>query len=207
MPNTTIIIIRHAEKLEWVQGMMPNAQASYIDNHLLSGKGMERAHALSGYFMNRREILDLYEINPLTTIIAQDDDPLGKGKSLRPRETIWPLLHQDPNLYCHDQASILKLQKLVQTPFQLFLYTKQKYKTMLESLKRDFDNQTVIVSWNHKEILKILADLGVPFDQLFRKWHKDRYDITIVVKLTENGATMQQLPQRLMFGDLNTILT
>ena len=59
--KTTVILIRHAEKLEWIYGLEPSAQAreEYQDNHKLSPKGYERAHALVGYFTSRKEMVDL----------------------------------------------------------------------------------------------------------------------------------------------------
>lgn len=76
MQSTTVIIIRHAEKLDWRGGTEPSAEsrAAYVDNHKLSPKGYERAHALVGYFTNRREMVEILEKRPLACIIAQDVD-------------------------------------------------------------------------------------------------------------------------------------
>ena len=208
--GTTIIIIRHGEKLEWPGGLAPppSVKMSYQDNHLLSVKGYERAHALAGYFIHRKEMVELYQQRPLTTIISQDNDtsPTGKGKSIRPRETIWPLLNQDPANYVHTESDTHRMQKLISFPLQFARYTKSKYLIMIQRLKTDFANQTVIVSWNHKEIVQILRDLGLPNSQLIRKWPGDRYDITLVVDLGKSSVMMKQHPQCLLYGDSNTII-
>lgn len=83
--HTTILLIRHAEKHHWPSGCAPNVNKSqYVDNHLLSGKGCERAHALVGYFLHRNDMKELFDSNPLKAVIAQDvDDVENWGRSLR----------------------------------------------------------------------------------------------------------------------------
>ncbi|RKO96547.1 hypothetical protein CAUPRSCDRAFT_11760 [Caulochytrium protostelioides] len=94
--NTTFIIVRHGEKLTWPDGKAPSrgAKKRYVDDTLLSAKGHERAFALVGYFLHRKEMTDLLKDRPLTTIIAQASDPRpnAAGKSQRPYQTIAPLL-------------------------------------------------------------------------------------------------------------------
>lgn len=82
---TTILLLRHAEKLHWPSGLAPKiSKSDFVDNHLLSGKGCERAHALVGYFLHRAEMKELFSLFPLKAVIAQDvDDIENWGRSLR----------------------------------------------------------------------------------------------------------------------------
>ncbi len=80
----TILLLRHAEKHHWPSGLATGTKSDFIDNHLLSGKGCERAHALVGYFMHRAEMKTIFASNPLKAVIAQDIDLVEKwGLSLR----------------------------------------------------------------------------------------------------------------------------
>jgi hypothetical protein len=80
----TILLLRHAEKHHWPSGVAPKSKSDYIDNHLLSGKGCERAHALVGYFLHRSEMKEVFASNPLKAVIAQDVDEVENwGLSLR----------------------------------------------------------------------------------------------------------------------------
>ncbi|KAI8924368.1 ribosome 60S biogenesis N-terminal-domain-containing protein [Entophlyctis helioformis] len=96
MPSTTVILIRHAEKLPWTQGLQPGSgvKDSYVDNHLLSAKGYERAQALTGYFLFRKEMQDLFARRPLAAVAAQAVDTSADpwGRSRRPLETVEPLV-------------------------------------------------------------------------------------------------------------------
>jgi broad specificity phosphatase PhoE len=76
-----IWIIRHAEKHDWPHGLMPQT-ANFVDNHLLSSKGNERAFALIGYF----ERLGVH----FDTVYYQGI--ASKGKSHRPYLTVKPLI-------------------------------------------------------------------------------------------------------------------
>lgn len=83
--HTTILLLRHAEKHYWPSGFAPNVNKThYVDNHLLSAKGCERAHALVGFFLHRNDMKELFESNPLKVVIAQDVDKVEAwGLSLR----------------------------------------------------------------------------------------------------------------------------
>ena len=83
--STTIILLRHAEKHHWPMGLhSTSSEADYIDNHLLSSKGCERAYALVGFFFHRKEMRDLFASKPLRAVIAQDVDNVENwGLSLR----------------------------------------------------------------------------------------------------------------------------
>jgi hypothetical protein len=125
--KTTVIIIRHAEKLDWEGGREPEFRAkdSFVDNHKLSPKGYERSLALVGYFLYRKEMVETFKARMLTTLIAQDVDfEKGFGKSERPKETLWPLLKneigkdhlQDPlELRLFTKTQISSVSKLIST--------------------------------------------------------------------------------------------
>jgi hypothetical protein len=188
-----VIFIRHAEKLEWAQGFQPSEEikANYIDNHLLSPKGYERAHALIGYFQHRQEMLEIYKENPLTTCIAQDvDTETNWGKSERPKDTILPLILSEPK---HPSiASKLEFQ----------LYTKAKVDQLVDSLKTvSNESKTVIICWSHQQIPEIVQKLGV---ECPKKWDKKRFDICWVVDMTTK--TLKQFPQLLLYGDLPSVI-
>lgn len=110
--DPVIILIRHAEKLDWLHGRKPEkgVKADYIDNHLLSSKGLERAHALVPYFLHRPEFTALFRQAPISAVytqgvMSQDSNAasgvgedntmmkmMGKGRSERPKQTVMPLV-------------------------------------------------------------------------------------------------------------------
>ncbi|KAJ3254351.1 hypothetical protein HK103_007233 [Boothiomyces macroporosus] len=179
--GTQVFIIRHAEKLEWKNGREPSLAAKelYVDNHLLSPKGMmaflisgyERAHALVGYFQNRGEIVEVLKNNPLSLLIAQDVD-VGDdawGRSERPRETIWPLLHSDAQ------------KDYIQTPMEFMLFTKKQVQSVAKLIKSGkYDGKSVLISWSHQQIPELVSLLGV--DCHPKKWDKKRFDVTWLPK-------------------------
>ncbi|KAJ3005150.1 hypothetical protein HKX48_000844 [Thoreauomyces humboldtii] len=186
--GTTVIIIRHAEKLTWEAGLAPSKElkAAYIDNHLLSTKGYERAGALVAYFLCREEMARLTRARPWGAVIAQDVDNVGGwGKSERPRETVDPLMRSP---------------SMKQVPF--ILYTKGDLNYLVSSLLGGkYNGKTVLVSWCHQMIPELVKALGVPETEV-PEWDKKRFDVTWVVSLGAGKATFDQHPQRLLFGDV-----
>ncbi|KAJ3060065.1 hypothetical protein HDU98_003914 [Podochytrium sp. JEL0797] len=208
----TFILIRHAEKLTWDHGAAPGSQAKlmYIDDHQLSSKGLERSHALVGYFLHRKEILDIYAANgPLAAIVCQGVNASGKGKSERPKQTIYPLYEQI-SLSAHALSAAkttggMGLQsdtyhpskRSVTQKVELLEYTKAQFASMVHRLKSsEFAGKTVIVSWSHQTLPHLAVALGVPAGQVPGKWGK-RFDLTWVVR----GGELRQMAQRLLFGD------
>lgn len=111
---TTVVIIRHAEKVTWPGGLQPTNEiiANYIDNHVLSTKGQERAHALVPYFTQRDDLKEIFRRRPLAALICQDADRSGgPGKSIRCKETLIPLSKQlnDILLECYVKSDIKKV--------------------------------------------------------------------------------------------------
>ncbi|KAI9097358.1 hypothetical protein DFS34DRAFT_580593 [Phlyctochytrium arcticum] len=197
-PRLTILLIRHAEKLPWPQGINPskNIKAAYVDNHLLSSKGYERAHALVGYFQHRQEIQDILKKRPLKAIIAQCPDIEGGwGLSERPRETVQP---------SHSSLA----DALPDIPLKQ--YTKSEVMSLLHSLLspasiNPYMNGTVLISWAHQLIPDMVRALGVPSDQV-PEWKKKRFDVTWAVEIENGSATLKQMPQRLLYGDKDEAL-
>jgi hypothetical protein len=157
---------------------------AYNDTHVLSEKGQERAMALVTYFTHRHEIMHLFNKRPLGGIFAQDVDYEGKGKSLRPRETMEPL------------ANHLSMA--------INLYKKKEAKKMVRDiLSGVYDGKSVIVCWAHQEIRNLCVLLGMDETNV-PKWPKERYDLTWIVH-TEKRE-LQQFCQRLMYGDSEDIV-
>lgn len=196
MPRTTVLLIRHAEKLEWNSGLEPSAgvREAYEDNHKLSPKGYERSHALVGYFTSRKEMVELMKKRPLSLIIAQDvDTETGFGKSDRPRETIWPLMnYQKENCTNDNRGNIADL-------LELRLLRKNEWKMVKEiCLDSRYQDKTILVCWCHQQLPQITSSLGVPNAP---KWPKGRFDLTWVIDLDSSQLELSILPQNLMFGD------
>jgi hypothetical protein len=62
------------------------------------------------------------------------------------------------------------------------------------------------VSWSHKQLPQLAKAFGVPYDQVPKKWPKKRFDLTWVIHRSSDGqAQLQQLPQRLLFGDKENV--
>jgi hypothetical protein len=88
--SKTIVIIRHAEKHEYIDNKP--ITSGFKDNHHLSKRGYERAEKLVEYFHSNPHMVKLFKTHPLETIIAQDVDlKTSFGLSERPKETIIPL--------------------------------------------------------------------------------------------------------------------
>lgn len=166
--GTTVILIRHGEKLEWLHGTPPTAEivSNYVDDHILSGKGCERAHALVAYFLNRKEMQKIFKDRPLAALVVQESDENGPGRSRRPKETLIPL---------HDHINYQK--KHSEVTFDCFV--KKDLDSFISHLKSErFYGKSVIVSWryttihqSHQQMPKILSLLGVKGPE---KWPKKR---------------------------------
>lgn len=211
--NTSIILIRHAEKLPWEYGLTPEkiVAEKYIDDHSLSSKGFERATALIGYFLHRSEVIDSLRDYPLGALIAQDVDTSENpwGKSERPKQTIMPLYNNLRNK---------------NIPIDLLLYTKRNRRHLVEKIiSGEYAGKTVVICWSHDQLptlAKALADVEqIPEDEdeglhmygksskiIPNEWPKKRFDVTWVLKpyITKKGKekhSFYQIPQRLMYGD------
>eukprot|EP00842_Homolaphlyctis_polyrhiza_P001018 jgi/Hompol1/1917/HPOL_002796-RA len=215
MTNTTIILLRHGEKHEWLQGRSPTAdnRAMYQDNHLLSCKGRERAAALSVYLRERHEIASLLAKRPLAAVVAQavDNSPEQWGRSERPLLTVLPLvadLNNPQSLTKSQSQSQSQPQSNPTEPVELIELTKSEWRKFMELvLSGRFDGRTVICSWSHQQLPQIVVGLGVPDNVVPRKWQGKRYDITWIVELNDGQVpSFKQLPQLLMYGDEDSVM-
>ena len=175
-----VILLRHGEKHDWQKGLEPSLTSiqAYEDNHLLSSKGMERAHALVGYFLHRPEITTLLKQAPLAGLVAQDVDDQGWGKSHRPRHTLEPLARA----LGHDIKA----------------FPKRSLNEAVDYVNT-FKTKTVIVCWSHQQLPDFVQALGYPIS----KWPKHRYDVTWV--LFKDEHRLEQWPQCLLYGDKTEI--
>ncbi len=178
---TTVILIRHAEKLAWVNGEEPTKKEKkkFVDDGMPSDKGFERSDALVSYFLKRDEMQRIFEKRPLAGLVAQDSDPTGKSaKSMRPKLTLVPLSKALPDI-----------------PFALFL--KDDRDKAIEYLKNNFAGKSVIICWSHDDIDVFVRELGKP--KFKTEWPDGRYDVTWVLD-TETGK-FEEYAQKLLYGD------
>ncbi|KAI9341022.1 hypothetical protein DFJ73DRAFT_627845 [Zopfochytrium polystomum] len=224
-----VILLRHAEKLDWHHGLAPEnekrAKASYVDNHQLSAKGVERAYALVPYFLQRPEFVRLFQMAPIAAVIAQGVGGIdvGRGRSERPRQTLWPLAAAlasrapvKPTLYPDQQAGS-DVRSLVAPspgggggdgPLRLEDgYLKRNVRALIERLRGpEFAGKSVIVAWSHQTLPALAVALGVPASEVPNKWGK-RFDVTWVLEPVAGGKfKLVQMPQLLLFGDENSII-
>ncbi|KAJ3396180.1 hypothetical protein HDU92_003852 [Lobulomyces angularis] len=233
-----IIEYEEPDVLNWTEGVKPevNATANYIDNHILSVKGFDRAHALVSYFLHREEMRQLFADRPLAGIFAQDVDltPDPWGQSERPKQTVEPLIH-----HLRDQIKAIKNGGFGTMSFhekkensltdvvdfetlgeQLNLFTKKEtHKLIQEVLSPKFEGKSVIICWYlnlkvilnylnraHQELPKLARFLGATEDlSVPQKWGK-RFDVTWVLMHNRDGVKFLQYPQRLLFGDKNSVI-
>ncbi|KAI8836817.1 hypothetical protein BJ741DRAFT_605272 [Chytriomyces cf. hyalinus JEL632] len=201
-PVRNILLIRHAEKLTWPSGNMPAAEASlyYEDDHQLSAKGFERSHALVGYFLHRKEILDIYARTPLAEIVYQGVDLSGSGKSERPKQTVVPLMNAMASggvvgVTGHGNTESVRIAE----------FKKNQFDTLVTHLRTSptLNEKCAIVSWSHQTLPELAHALGVPSKEVPKKWGK-RFDVTWLVRIGGGTpATLTQMPQNLLFGDEN----
>ncbi|KAI9335121.1 hypothetical protein BDR26DRAFT_866206 [Obelidium mucronatum] len=228
----TFLLIRHAEKLTWPTGISPGplAKLNYEDDHQLSSKGLERSHALVGYFLHRQEMLDIYAKAPLAAIVCQGVNPTGKGKSERPKQTIYPLFEHlalassssfainasaaaaatagtgyvsslgSDHTY-HPSRSTASLMNNNNAPVQFLEYTKAQFGSMVRHL-------TSAPEFSGKTVIiswshQTLPHLAVALgvpSEQVPGKWGKRFDVTWVIS---KERELKQWPQRLLFGDLD----
>ena len=64
--------------------------------------------------------------------------------------------------------------------------------------KPEYDGKVVLICWSHKDIPGLATALGVANPP---KWHGPVYDRLWIIKFKDGKATLQDVPQRLMYGD------
>ena len=64
--------------------------------------------------------------------------------------------------------------------------------------KPEYDGKLVLICWSHKEIPALAAALGVANPPT---WHGRVFDRLWIINLKDGKATLQDVPQRLLYGD------
>jgi len=137
----------------------------------LNQKGRERAGALAAFFQGG-------EIGTPVAIYAQG--VLGKHHSRRPMETVEPLaraLKLTVHAIDHDEFAAMA-KEILTTP--------------------EYNGKIVLISWDHKGIPDVATALGVANPPA---WPKQVFDRLWIVHLKDGTATLQNAPQRLLYGD------
>lgn len=144
----------------------------------LNTKGKERAAAFVPFFQERKEVLThgtpvaIYALKPSKT-----------DASKRSIETVTPLA----------EALKVKLNKE---------FVHDDYKKMVEEIKTspEYKGKMVLICWEHHVIPEITRAFGAL--QSPAKWPDETFDRLWVINFSNTGkATLQNLPQKLLFGD------
>jgi hypothetical protein len=181
MPQTKIMVIRHAEKPGEPTdepGLMPDGTQN---DKALTATGWKRAKALVGLFDPANgKFADPLLAKPKKLFASADS---AATKSLRPKQTITPL------------AEALKVE--IDTEF-----TKGEEAKLVEAAKQA--GGVILIAWQH-EVIPAIADLirggdkkGVP-----QHWPgHTRFDLVWVFDLKDSGKwSFAQVPQLLLPGD------
>lgn len=146
--------------------------------HQLSLKGRERAAALVPYLtLPEGAIKDATPAAIYATAAAK-----GESSSLCV-DTVKPIA-QELQLPINDT------------------FTKDEFKKMAEEIKSNpaYLGKTILICWNHSTIPELTRLLGAL--QSPNRWLQETYDRIWVVTISPSGrASLQNLPQKLMFGD------
>lgn len=199
-----IMVIRHAEKPDDKhEGVKHEGVTSHghADKESLIVRGWQRAGALVALFDPAKGPLQnamlavpniIYASNPERESAAADDGDKEGSKSKRPLQTITPLadrLGMKPNV----------------------TFVKGEEKQMVESVLTE--HGVVLICWQHERICKIAEHFvgsKPPPTPIPTDWPGDRFDIVWVFTPPATSLTLWgfvQVPQRLLTGDTNTVLT
>lgn len=181
-----IMVIRHAEKPTGkYKGVTCKGKK---DKYSLIVRGWERAGALVTLFDPFKGELQNNELSKPNSLYAScPKDALKFSKSKRPLKTITPL---------SERMDI----SINQT------YGKDQYTAMVEEAMTQ--EGVVLISWQHQDIPSIANAILKNTTTAPQLWPGDRFDMVWVFNLNENkdGYTFCQVPQNVLFGDLNTII-
>ena len=139
--------------------------------HDLTVKGRERAAALAPFFLSG---------DRETPVAIYAQGPSAEHPSRRPVETVTPLAH-DLKLViktCHRGDDAAMVKEILSQP--------------------EYDGKVVLICWSHKEIPGLATALGVVHPP---EWRGAAFDRLWIIKFNDGQATLQDLPQRLLFGD------
>lgn len=146
------------------------------DNHL-SLKGRERALALAPYLTETPELLT----NGLPVALFASGAQKATH-SFRSMETLAPLGKQ--------------LNQPVWSSF-----TNKEVEALADFIlrQRSYQGKTIVVCWTHEYIPELIAALGAPSPA--RKMKSSEFDRLYLITYKDRKATIQDLPQRLLYGD------
>ena len=198
---TKIMVIRHAEKPDGTnEGVTADGGP---DKESLIVRGWQRAGALVALFDPANGSLQnpnlavpqvIYASDPDQASQADDDDGKKGSKSKRPLETITPL------------ADRLGLTKKVNVTF-----AKGQEKQMVDSVLAE--TEVVLISWQHQkipDIAKHIVGSKPPTNPIPGTWPGNRFDIVWVFTPPAASSAQwgfAQVPQQLLSGDTNTVIT
>jgi hypothetical protein len=182
MATTKLMLIRHAEKPNGAQGVMPdgsqNAEALVV-------QGWQRAGALVGLFAPPGGRF----ANPLLatprTIIATGI--AHHSESLRPQQTVTPLA--------------AKLNVQLNTTFP-----KGEESAMVNAAVAA--GGIVLIAWQHEDIPSIAGLILVGSSGVPQKWPGDRFDLVWIFDRPSGAGnwSFNQVPQLLLAGDSATTI-
>ncbi len=137
----------------------------------LTVKGRERAAALAPFFSDG---------DHQTPVAIYAQGPSDTHHSRRSVETVTPLAHE------------LKLS--------LKIYHQEESAEMVKEIlaKPEYDGKTVLICWSHKAIPGLVTALGVANPPV---WHGPVFDRLWIIKFKDGKATLQDMPQHLLYGD------
>jgi hypothetical protein len=199
MPSK-IMVIRHAEKPDDKHAGVtshgdPDKASLIVRGWQRSGALVVLFHPTDGPLQNANLAVPtvIYAANPEPKSAAAADDAAKDGsKSKRPLQTITPLadrLGMKPNVS----------------------FVKGEEKQMVESVLKE--RGIVLICWQHEKIYEIAGHIvgaKPPAKPIPTEWPGDRFDIVWV--FTPPAASSDrwgfvQVPQQLLSGDTNSVLT
>lgn len=155
-----VVIIRHADVLDQKEAGIG-----------LSAKGYVRANTFAHYFVKNFGAPDVI-------ITSKPRDDADKDTSIRELQTLAPL------------ANLLAEQNPDANPEKdfpvLFKYENDKYKDLVNKLKKDndFNDKLVVICWDRKKMDNIARDLGAPGAE---SPADDEYDTVFDIKFDHDG--------------------
>ena len=136
----------------------------------------------------------IYASNPTKASTEADDDGHVGSKSKRPLQTITPLAER---LGIKDKVNVT--------------FAKGQEKQMVDSVLAE--SGVVLISWQHQkipDIAKHIVGSKPPAKPIPTKWPGDRFDIVWVFTPPAPSSDhwgFVQVPQQLLSGDTNTVIT
>ncbi|HUR47798.1 MAG TPA: hypothetical protein VMZ27_18075 [Candidatus Saccharimonadales bacterium] len=139
----------------------------------LSKEGEQRAHALVGFITKNGEMT---RFGLPVALFATH--PTRHGHGVRTRETLAPLAKS--------------LHIVVQEP-----YPAEDYEGLAKSIlsNKHYDGKCIMIAWNHTEISKLAAALGVSPEP--PKWKEGVFDRVLLIRYDDGKATLKNIPQDL----------